>query len=226
MKIAILGAGEVGSHIALFCAMKKLGEINLLDKIVKKAEGHASDINQSLSALLIDGDVKGGNSHQLLQDADIVVISVGQRRLPNMKRIDLLDTNVDDVIECAYRIRFFAPNSTVIVVTNPVDELSDVVLEITGFPFQRIISFGNRLDTARFRESIHRQTGLPRAAIECYVHGYHDENARHTWHGREDIDTQESRYMAINTIRQKGATVFAPAVCITEEIECLKEKRF
>ncbi|KKL97118.1 hypothetical protein LCGC14_1837710, partial [marine sediment metagenome] len=130
------------------------------------------------------------------------------------------------VIECAYRIRFFAPNSTVIVVTNPVDELSDVVLEVTGFPFERIISFGNRLDTARFRESIHRQTGLPRAAIECYVHGYHDENARHTWHGREDIDTQESRYMAINTIRQKGATVFAPAVCITEEIECLKEKRF
>lgn len=215
MKITILGAGEVGSHVALFCALGKL-DVYLFDKNYKKAEGHASDINQSLSALRFDNEAYGGYDHKLLRDADIVVITVGQRRNGNMKRIDLLDVNSDDVIQCSNQIRKYAPHSTVIVVTNPVDEMTKLVLKHTGFPIERVIRFGNLLDTVRFRQAIHNQTKKPRNEIICNVSGYHDEDAEHTYDG--EINENESRYMAIDTINKKGCTSFAPAICITEVI--------
>ena len=227
MKITIIGAGEVGSHVALFCALKEYGDIFLMDKDYIKAEGHASDINQSLSALYKDSDVKGGYDHSLLYDADIVVLSVGKRRWDDIKRIDLMDINKDDVKECANQIRVFAPDCTVIVVTNPVDEMTDIVRKQTGFPRDRILCFGNSLDTARFRETIHRQTGKRRSMIKCNVMGYHDENAGHLYADISDIDTNESRYMAITTIRKKGATVFAPAICVTEAVgRCLRVNEY
>lgn len=216
MKITILGAGEVGSHVGLFCVLMQLGDIYLFDKDYKKAEGQASDINQALSALKFDNEVYGGYDHTLIKDADIVVVAVGQRRKGEMKRIDLYNINKKDVKECSNQIRKYAPNSTVIVVTNPVDEMTEMVLKHTRFPHERVIKFGNLLDTARFRQAIHRQTGIPRSKIECKVTGYHNEEATHFFDG--DVDTNESRFMAIDTINKKGSTVFAPAICITEII--------
>ena len=225
MKITIIGAGEIGSHVALFCAMRNYSEIYRMDKNCIKAEGHASDINQTLSAMYMDGEVYGGYDHSMLKNADIVIVAVGERRCNDMMRINLMDTNCDDVRECANQIRIFAPNSIVIVVTNPVDEMTELVRTSTGSPHERVICFGNLLDSERFRKSIHSQTGIHRSKIKCYVSGYHDENAEHFYKG--DIDTTESRYMAITTIRKKGATVFAPSICVTEVVgRCLKAREY
>lgn len=220
MKISILGAGEIGSHVALFCALKELAsDIYIISRNGKKAEGHAMDINQALSVWPQNVEVFGTDDYKFLRDSNIVVVCIGERRKEGMVRADLFPTNYKMVREAAQKIKEYCPNALVIVVTNPLDGMTYTVNHILQNP-RKVIGMGNSLDTARYREVIHRETGLMRTQILCLVQGFRDKDQQeHYYANQTDGLVDKSRKTAIDTISKKGATVFAPAFAVAMLIE-------
>lgn len=222
ITINIIGAGRVGSHVAMLCALKQLGPIRLYDILGYKAEGHAMDINQMLSSRNMDGNVSGEDIAQF-RESDVVVIAVGRRRKVGEKRIDLLDDNQHAVVSSAVLIQKYAPKAIVIVVTNPLDKMVELVQHHTDFPRNRVFGMGSSLDTARFKEIIHQRTKQRRSEIDVFVDGSHDENMTHHADKLSGEDIAKSRDCAIDTISKKGATEFAPAMCVVNIIEAIIE---
>jgi malate dehydrogenase len=222
MKISIIGCGIMGSHIAQLIAYNNITEsMILVDSNTDKAGGEAMDLNQMLSILNYDLDVIGTNDYNHIKDSNVVVITVGQRRIPGMIRKDLFPINMEKVKAVSRKIRMLAPNSVVIVVTNPSDEMTEVVFRNTLFPKERVIGIGNSLDTARFKQVIHEKTGLPRRSIDCIVVGEHGENMEHYCKFKTPEMEELSRSTAIRTIEKKGSTVFAPALATYQIIESI-----
>ncbi len=225
MKVTILGAGEIGSHVGLFLALGHDDlDIFLIDINKDKAEGQAMDINQTLSAIMCEHDVHGTDDFRYLNGSDVVVIAVGNRRRKGMIRTDLFPENQESVRQAALAIKEHCKRDPiVIVVTNPLDEMSQIVYDVTGLPASKVIGMGNSLDTARYREVIHRELKLPRTEINCIVTGEHGENMQHRSNVAAPAKWIEdmSRQTAIDTICKKGATVFAPATCTIQIIESI-----
>lgn len=220
MKISILGSGEIGSHVALFCALKELSpDIYIISRNKEKAEGEAMDINQSLSILPQNVEVFGTNDYKFLRDSDIVVVCVGERRKPGMIRADLFEANYLTVRDAANQIKQYCPNALTIIVTNPLDAMTYTAWKVLQNP-RKVIGMGNSLDTARYREVIHAESGLMRSQIYCLVQGVRDQDSQeHYYSGQTDNLVEKSRSTAINTIQKKGATVFAPAFAVAMLIE-------
>lgn len=221
-RVSIFGAGEIGSHVALLLLERKVvRDICLIDTDGRKAEGQAMDLNQFLSERKSDWDVTFSTDPKKCAGSRICVIAVGRRRMPGELRTDLFSSNSPEVARVAEYIRQYAPESIVIVVTNPLDEMTEVVYRVTKFPPNRVIGMGNSLDTARFREVIHQNTGKPRSAINCFVIGEHGEGMTHIYEHTDQHLENLSRRTAINTIERKGATVFAPASAVVTLIDTI-----
>jgi len=184
------------------------------------AEGQAMDINQTLSVLNRFGDVTGEDISQFA-NSDIVVIAVGKRRKFGQKRKDLFEDNLQPVIASSVIIEKYAPKAVVIVVTNPMDTMVSFVYQQTGFPPERIIGMGNSLDSARYKQIIHERTGKIRKDIDCFVVGSHDEDMVHHATDIQKIDIEKSKDVAIETIRRKVCTEFAPAMCVVEILQAI-----
>ena len=119
--ITIIGAGKVGGDAAMFCALRSLGDVLLLDIVDGLPRGEAMDINQMLSERGIDSDVRGSTDYSEMKNSDIVVVVAGSPRKPGMTRMDLLKINSSIVGDVASKIKQYAPDSTIIPVTNPLD---------------------------------------------------------------------------------------------------------
>lgn len=222
MKVSVIGAGLIGSHVAELVALNQIADkIVLVDSNKDRVEGEAMDLNQMLSVMNSNIDVVGTTDPTEINQSDIVVVAVGMRRKPGMIRTDLFPINMEKVRWVARTIRYLAPSSIVIVVTNPSDEMTEVVFRNTMFPKNRVIGLGNSLDSARFKEVIHRKTGLPRTLIDAGVVGEHGENMKHYSRWTTPELEEESRTTAIRTIEKKGATVFAPAMATYQIIESI-----
>lgn len=220
MKISILGSGEIGSHVALFCALKELAsDIYIISRNKTKAEGEAMDINQTLSILPQNVEVFGTNDFKFLRDSNIVVVCVGERRKLGMIRADLFEANYLAVRDSCNQIKQYCPNALVIVVTNPLDAMTFTAYSVLKNP-KKVIGMGNTLDTARYREVIHENSGLMRSQIHCLVQGVRDQDEQeHFYINQTEELVEKSKRTAINTIQKKGATVFAPAFAVTILIE-------
>lgn len=186
--VSVIGAGNVGEHVANLIAIRELANVRLFDlpkktedKVFEVVKGKALDIKQMAAAIGVDVDVKGytvtadGQGYEPLKDSDIVVITAGFPRRPGMSRDDLLSANVNIIRTVSERIALYAPNAVVIVVSNPVDVLTYATLKITGFNKHKIMGMAGVLDTARFKTFISQELKVSISNINCFVIGGHGD---------------------------------------------------
>jgi len=171
-KIAIVGAGRVGSAIAYTLAHRKLAdEIVLLDIMKDMLDGQTTDIAQSMawgsSTRVFAGDYKD------IAGARIVIICAGVGRKPGMTRLDLAATNASIIRGIAASVKRYAPNAVVITLTNPVDVINNVVWRATGLQRERVIGQGGVLDSLRLRWAMAKVLKVDPSAVEAYVLGEH-----------------------------------------------------
>ena len=174
-KVAVFGAGHVGSTAAYHLAMNAPVEIALIDVDAGKATGLALDISQSLPYAGSTSRVIGGGSPELAKDARAVVVTAGFPRTPGMSRIDLTETNAVVVDEIALSIGEFAPDAVLIIVTNPVDEMTYTAWKTSGFAERRVVGMAGVLDTSRFIYFLGEIAGLDARDVNALVLGSHGD---------------------------------------------------
>ena len=223
--IGFAGAGRVGAASAFEVASMGLDDVSLVDIIPGLAEGEALDISHRLSDAGIDVDVKGSADFSALAGADLVVVTAGLARKPGMTRMDLLSKNSGIIADVTRNITKHAPNSVILMVTNPMDAMTYVALKTSGFPKARVVGQGGVLDNSRFKYVLSKKLGVSRGSITSMVMGEHGENmipvASHTYISGVPLTTllteeevqqaiDDTRKVAAEVIAKKGATIFAP----------------
>ena len=175
-KVAVFGAGHVGATTAQRIAEKELADVVLLDIVEGLPQGKALDMMEAAPVEGYDATITGSNRNQDIAGADVVVITAGVARKPGMSRDDLLAINARIVGGIADDVANYAPDAIVIVVTNPLDVMTCLVHERTGFPSERVMGMAGVLDTARFRAFIAMELGVSVKDIEAMVLGGHGDS--------------------------------------------------
>ncbi|HAZ10897.1 MAG: hypothetical protein A2047_04825 [Omnitrophica bacterium GWA2_41_15] len=150
MKIAIIGAGNVGAMVASRVIDADLADVVLVDIVPGVAKGKALDISDVRPIVNSSANIIGTENFEDMKGSDIVVITAGLARKPGMSRDDLLKKNSDIIKEVSSQVKKYCPSSIVIVVTNPLDVMSYLVMKTTGFDPKKIIGMAGVLDNARF----------------------------------------------------------------------------
>jgi malate dehydrogenase len=189
-KIAFYGAGNVGATAAHFLSGMELGDCVLFDIFGEVAAGKALDLFEAGPPIGIDTQITGGRDPGVIEGADVVVVSAGvpRRKDPETgkfpSRDELVKINQDVMTVVSENIKKYAPESIVVVVTNPLDAMCHVVKQVTGFPRERIIGQAGALDTARYKTFIAMELGVSVEDIHGIVLGGHGDTMvplpRHT----------------------------------------------
>lgn len=174
-KIALIGGGQIGGVLAQLIAQKKLGDVVLYDIVEDLPHGKALDIAEASRVDMFDVNIKGTNSYEDIKDADLVIITAGLPRKPGMSRDDLLVTNAKIMQTVAENVKLYAPNSIVIVISNPLDAMVTLFQKITGFPTERVIGQAGVLDSSRFATFIAWELGVSVKDINALVLGGHGD---------------------------------------------------
>jgi malate dehydrogenase len=175
-KIAMIGAGMIGGTLAHLSLLKRLGDVVLFDVIEGLPQGKALDLLESGPIEGFDATVVGTNSLADIAGADVCIVTAGLPRRPGMSRDDLLETNVKVMKNVGGGIKQYAPNSFVIVITNPLDAMVTVMKRITGFPKQRVVGQAGVLDSARYRTFVAMELGVSVASVSAIVLGGHGDD--------------------------------------------------
>jgi len=175
MKVAIVGAGQVGATAALHILREEVNEVVLVDSVEGLAHGKALDLGQSAAISGYSCRIRGTSDIAAIEAADIVVVTAGFPRLPGMDRTDLLSKNISVLREVSEAIRLYAPGAVVINVTNPLDVLCFVLMKLTGLPRERILGMAGLLDTARLRSFLAEELGVSRCDVTGLVIGGHGD---------------------------------------------------
>lgn len=177
MKIAVVGAGNVGATAAQHIAERELArELILLDVAEGIPQGKALDLAEASPVDRFDTRVSGMSDSGSLSGSDIVVITAGLARQPGMSRDDLLATNADIVGSVCERVKETAPDAIVIVVTNPLDAMAYVALKVTDFSPARVVGMAGILDSARFRYFIAGELNVSVEDVTAFVLGGHGDS--------------------------------------------------
>jgi len=181
-KVTVVGAGFYGSTTAQRLAEYDILETVVLTDIIEgKPEGLALDLNQSRPIEGFETTVVGqatgtdGSGYEVIAGSDIVVITAGLPRKPGMSRMDLIETNAKIVRSVAENVAQHAPDSVVIVVSNPLDEMTALAQIATGFPKNRVMGQAGMLDTARFSNNVAEKLGVPVGSVETLTLGSHGD---------------------------------------------------
>ena len=174
-KVAVIGAGNVGATCAFVLAERNVGEIVLLDIYEGFAKGKALDMSQGGRILNYDGRVTGTSDYADIQDSDVVVVTSGFPRQPGMSREDLIGKNADIVSQVGEGIRDNAPDSVIVMVTNPLDLMTYHMQQITGFPHSRVVGQAGILDSARMTHFISQAVGCSNEDVQAMVLGGHGD---------------------------------------------------
>jgi len=174
-KITVVGAGFVGSTCAHWAASKELGDVVLIDINKGAAAGKALDLFEASPVEQFDSNVIGTDDYAQCKESDVVIITAGIPRKPGMSRDDLLSTNAKIMKAACTEIKIHAPNSVIIVVSNPLDAMAYVAKEVTGFPRNRIIGMAGVLDSARFRSFIAEELKVSVKDVQAFVLGGHGD---------------------------------------------------
>jgi malate dehydrogenase len=149
-KVAIIGGGNVGATCAWQVASRDLADVALYDILPGVPAGKALDMSQAGPVFHFDARVEGSDKIDVIKGAEVVVVTAGFPRKPGMDRMDLLKKNVEIARDAARGIKQHAPDAVVVVITNPLDVMTWVVKEVTGFDKKRVVGMAGVLDTARF----------------------------------------------------------------------------
>lgn len=173
MLITVVGAGKVGSSAALFLALKNLDDILLVDIIENLPQGHALDMGHALSILGVDVKVTGSNDFSDMKGSDIVIVTAGFPRKPGMTREELVGKNAGVIADIAENIKKYAPDSIVMLTTNPLDAMAYLMYKKLGFSRERVIGFSGVLDSGRLRYYASKKLGISYTSIIPIVIGQH-----------------------------------------------------
>jgi malate dehydrogenase len=176
-KITIIGAGNVGATTAHWLAERELGDIVLVD--IPQTEGmpagKALDMTEAGPVVGYDSRITGVTEYDETVDSDVVVITAGVARKPGMSREDLVGTNQMIVTDVVNRITATSPNAILIVVTNPLDTMTYVAKQVSGFPRERVIGQAGVLDSARMRTFIAMELNVSVENTHAFVLGGHGD---------------------------------------------------
>lgn len=179
-KIAVIGAGQVGSAIAYTLALTGLaGEITLIDVNETLARGEAMDISHGMP-LCPPAKIEGGG-YNLLNGADLVIMTAGAAQKKGEDRRSLFGRNLAIMDAAAREIRTLAPECILLIVSNPLDAMVHAAIEMTGFPPHRILGSGTVLDTMRLRAMLSQHTGIDPRNIHGFVLGEHGDSELAAW---------------------------------------------
>lgn len=175
-KITVVGAGHVGATAAQRIAEKELArEVILIDIAEGIPQGKGLDQWESAPIEGFDTRIIGSQDYEPARDSEIFVVTAGIARKPGMSRDDLLKTNADIVRSVSKEIKRVAPDSIIIMVSNPLDVMAYVAKETTGFPRERVIGMAGVLDTARYRSFIALELDVSVEDIQALVLGGHGD---------------------------------------------------
>lgn len=178
VKISVIGAGFTGATTALMLAQKELGDVVLVDipSAANPTKGKALDMLQASPVQGFDVNITGTSDYELVKDSDLVIITAGMPRKPGMSREDLITTNAKIVKDVSEKIKKYAPNSYVLVLSNPVDAMTYVCYKTTGFSKSRVIGQSGVLDTARFNTFVAQELNVSVEDISGFVLGGHGDD--------------------------------------------------
>lgn len=237
-KIAVIGAGFVGSTAAHWAAQKELGDVVLLDINEGVAKGKALDLFEASPVEQFDSKVTGTSNYADIAGADVVILTAGIPRKPGMSRDDLLATNAKIVKACCEGIKQYAPNSVVIVVSNPLDAMCFVAKQVTGFPRERVIGMAGILDSSRYRSFIAEALNVSVKDVQGFTLGGHGDTMvplpRYTFVGgiplaellpQDKIDAIVQRAVnggaEIVKLLQTGSAYYAPSASAVQMAEAI-----
>lgn len=175
MKISVIGAGNVGSTLAMRLCQQNLGQVVLVDIVKGLAKAKAFDLDDCRYLLKLNYHILGTEDMGQIKDSDIVVVTAGLARRPGMTREDLLNKNAAILKDISLSIKNFSPGAVVIIVTNPLDIMTAYALRVTGFNPSRLFGMGVSLDAARFANLISEELKIPVTDIDAVVIGSHGE---------------------------------------------------
>ncbi len=176
MKITVIGAGNVGATTAQLLANAELAnEIYLVDILEGIPEGKALDMYESMPIIGSDTKVFGTNSYELTKDSDIIIQTAGLARKPGMSRDDLLVKNAEIVSSCIEQAFKYSPNAYYLIVSNPLDVMTYVAMQVTKLPRQKVFGMAGILDTARYRAFISMELGVSMQDIQALILGGHGD---------------------------------------------------
>ncbi|HEY8341199.1 MAG TPA: malate dehydrogenase [Egibacteraceae bacterium] len=176
MKITVVGAGKYGSTTVQRIAQADYAdEVVMVDIIEGLPQGLALDMNQSRPIERYETPVIGTNDYGPTAGSDIVVVTAGKPRKPGMSRMDLLQDNAAIVGGVAREIAATSPDAVVIVVSNPLDEMTALFQKVSGFPPERVMGQAGMLDSARFADKTAEKLGVSPLAVDAITLGSHGD---------------------------------------------------
>ncbi|MBW3110256.1 malate dehydrogenase [Bacillus sp. MCCB 382] len=239
-KIVVIGAGFTGTTAALMLAQKDLGDIVIVDipSQTNPTKGKALDMLEAGPVQRFNAKISGTSSYEDIQDADLVLITAGLPRKPGMSRDDLVATNEKIMTDVSENVKKYAPNSYIIVLSNPVDAMTYVCYKTTGFPKNRVIGQSGVLDTARFNTFVAQELNVSVEDVTGFVLGGHGDDmvplVRYSYAGgiplekilpQERIDaiverTRKGGGEIVNLLGQ-GSAYYAPAASMVQMAEAI-----
>lgn len=243
-KITVVGGGNVGATCAQGVALKELArEVLLIDILEGVPQGKGLDQWESAPIEGFDTRVRGTNNYDDTAGSDIIVVTAGIARKPGMSREDLLNTNAGIVRQVSENIKRTSPNAIVIMVSNPLDVMAHVCMQVTGFPRERIIGMAGVLDTARYRSFIALELDCSVEDIQALVLGGHGDTmvplASYTTVSgiplsqllpadkiEKLVDRARNGGAEIVSLLKTGSAYYAPAAAATQMAEAIvKDKK-
>jgi malate dehydrogenase len=242
MRATIVGSGFVGQTAAMRLVERGLAEVVLIDIVEGLPQGLALDIRQSSPIEGFEPSIVGTNDYADTAGSDVVVITAGFPRQPGMSRMDLLGKNAAVVRDVVEKIVPGSPDAVIIVVTNPLDEMTYLASEVSGFPRQRVMGMAGVLDSARLRYFIAERQGASPSVVQAMTLGSHGESMiplpRHaTVDGKPltelvDADTLDALFertrdagAEIVGLLKKGSAYYAPSAAIAAMVEAVAGRR-
>ncbi|MFS0751202.1 malate dehydrogenase [Oceanobacillus sp. 1P07AA] len=244
-KISVIGSGFTGATTALMVAQKELGDVVLVDipDMEDPTKGKALDMAEAAPVQGFDAKITGTSNYADTEGSDLVIITAGIARKPGMSRDDLVNTNANIMKSVTKEVVHYSPNTTIVVLTNPVDAMTYTVFQESGLPKERVIGQSGILDTARFRTFVAEELNLSVKDVTGFVLGGHGDDMvpliRYSYAGgiplekliskdRLDAIVQRTRTGGgeIVNLLGNGSAYYAPAASLTVMAEAiLKDQR-
>jgi malate dehydrogenase len=237
-KVTVVGAGFVGRTAAMRIAQRGLADVCLIDIIEGWPQGIALDLKQSAPVERFEVEIVGTNDYKETADSDVTVITAGLPRQPGMSRMDLLGKNAEIIRDVAEQVAEHSPNTVIITVTNPLDEMTFLAAEVSGLPRQKVIGMAGILDSARLAHYIAEELKVSPLAVDAMTLGSHGEQMvplpRHaTVDGRPlaelaDEETLQKLYARtanagaeVVELLQKGSAFYAPSASVAKMVNAV-----
>ena len=239
MKVTVVGSGFVGATTAMRVAQKGLAdEVVMIDIVEGLPQGLALDMNQSSPVEGFEPVLRGTNDYPDTAGSDVVVITAGLPRQPGMSRMDLLEKNAGIMTQVAEQVKEHSPGAIVIVVSNPLDEMTYLAAKVTGFPKERVLGMAGTLDSARLRFFIAEELSVSPSVVKAMTLGSHGD-AMVPLPGHATVDGKPLRDLVDGEARErlyartrdagaeivgylkKGSAYYAPSASVAQMVNAI-----